>query len=89
MQLPAEVTADLVRRLHRIEGQVRGIAQMLEDGRECRDVVAQVSAVAHAVDRVGFKLLFTGLHSCAADPDQAASDGFDLAEVERLFLKLA
>jgi hypothetical protein len=38
---------------------------------------------------VGFKLLATGLSTCVADPERAKSSGFDLAEVERLFLKLA
>ncbi len=44
MKLPVEVTDELVRRLRRVEGQVRGIQQMLGDGRECRDIVTQVSA---------------------------------------------
>ena len=43
MQLPDETIDDLTRRLRRIEGQVRGIQQMLTESRECRDIVAQVS----------------------------------------------
>ena len=89
MQLPNEVHDDLTRRLRRIEGQVRGIQQMLTDGRECRDVVAQVSAASKALDQVGFKLLATGLSSCIANPEKAEASGFSLDEVERLFLKLA
>lgn len=89
MQLPDDTIDDLTRRLRRIEGQVRGIQQMLTESRECRDIVAQVSAASKALDQVGFKLLATGLSNCLADPVEAAKNGFDLAEVEKLFLKLA
>ena len=89
MQLPDEVASDLDRRLRRIEGQVRGVRQMLSGGRECRDVVAQVSAATRALEQVGFRLLVTGLTACLDDPDMAAENGFDLDEVEKLFRKLA
>ncbi|MFM8531118.1 MAG: metal-sensitive transcriptional regulator [Ilumatobacteraceae bacterium] len=89
MQLPENVVTELTKRLRRVEGQVRGIQQMLAEGRECRDVVAQVSAASKALDQVGFKLLAAGLSKCLADPAEAAANGFDLAEVEQLFLKLA
>lgn len=89
MKLPQDVTDDLTKRLRRIEGQVRGIQQMLDENRECRDVVAQVSAASKALDQVGFKLLATGLSHCLANPKRAAANGFDLDEVEKLFMKLA
>jgi DNA-binding FrmR family transcriptional regulator len=89
MQLDDDTLTDLRKRLRRIEGQVRGIQQMLEDGRECRDIVTQVSAAGRALDQVGFKLLVTGMAHCLADPAAAAANGFDLAEVEQLFLKLS
>lgn len=89
MQLPETTTADLLRRLARIEGQVRGVQAMLRDGRECREVVAQLSAAGKALDQVGFKMLATGLAECIANPKSAEDAGFDLVEVERLFLKLA
>lgn len=89
MKLPEDVSTDLAKRLRRIEGQVRGIQQMLTENRECRDVVAQVSAASKALDQVGFKLLATGLSHCLANPKEAAANGFDLEEVEKLFMKLA
>ena len=89
MQLPDESIDDLTRRLRRVEGQVRGIQQMLAEKRECRDIVAQVSAASKALDQVGFKLLATGLSHCLANPKQAKANGFDLEEVEKLFMKLA
>ncbi len=89
MELPEDVTADLLRRLARAEGQVRGVQAMIREGRECRDVIAQLSAARKALDQAGFKLLAAGLTECLSNPDQAAEAGFDLAEVEKLFLKLS
>ena len=89
MQLPDVVTDDLVRRLRRIEGQVRGLQQMLADGRECRDIITQVSAASRAVDQVGFRLLAAGMATCLQDESAAPEAGCDLEEVEKLFLKLA
>lgn len=79
---PADVTS-VVRRLRRAEGQIAGVIKMLEDGRECRDVVVQVAAVSRALDKAGFAIIAAGLRRCLADP---ASDP---AELERLFLSLA
>jgi DNA-binding FrmR family transcriptional regulator len=62
---------------------------MLAESRECRDVVTQVSAASKALDQVGFKLLATGLSHCLANPKEAAANGFNLDEVEKLFMKLA
>ena len=62
---------------------------MLRDGRECREIVAQLSAAGKALDQVGFKMLATGMAACLTHPELADESGFDLAEVERLFLKLA
>jgi DNA-binding FrmR family transcriptional regulator len=89
MELPEATQADLLRRLARIEGQVRGVQAMLRDNRECREIVAQISAAGKALDQVGFKLLVAGMSTCLADPAKAAEHGFDQDEVERLFLKLA
>jgi DNA-binding FrmR family transcriptional regulator len=89
MQLPDDITTDLLRRLARIEGQVRGVQAMLRDGRECREIVAQLSAVGKGIDQVGFKMLATGMATCLATPEVAKDCGLDLKEVERLFLKLA
>jgi DNA-binding FrmR family transcriptional regulator len=88
MQLDDDVKTDLQRRLRRIEGQVRGIQKMLDEDRECRDVVTQLAAVTKAVEQVGFKMLASGLVTCLQDPDGAAAQGYPVEEVERLFLKL-
>lgn len=89
MNLDPEVLDSLTKRLARIEGQVRAVRSMLEEGRECREVITQISAASTALDQVGFRLLSSGLQHCLTDPKQAKRDGFDLEEVEKLFLKLA
>ncbi len=62
---------------------------MLEEGRECRDVVAQLSAATKALEQAGFKLVASGLMYCLEHPEDAAADGYALAEVQRMFMKLA
>ncbi len=62
---------------------------MLDEERECRDVVTQIAAAAKALEQVGFRLLASGLTSCLQAPEQSEAEGYSVAEVERLFLKLA
>jgi CsoR family transcriptional regulator, copper-sensing transcriptional repressor len=57
-------TAALSKRLHRIEGQIRGIGRMIEDDRYCVDILTQVSAVQSALDALARKLLEHHLHGC-------------------------
>ena len=88
MQIPDDVIEDLRKRLRRVEGQVRGIEGMLVEGRECRDVVTQLSAATKALEQVGFRLVAAGLTYCLEHPDEAADSGYSLDEVQRLFTKL-
>lgn len=89
MDLPEQTIDDLLKRLRRVEGQLRGIQQMLVDGRECRDVVTQISAASKALDQAGFKLVASGLTYCLSNPEQAAEEGYDIDDVQRMFMKLA
>jgi DNA-binding FrmR family transcriptional regulator len=62
-------TADkdaLIRRLHRIEGQVRGIERMIEEDRYCVDVLTQISAVTTALDSLAFVILDDHVNHCVA-----------------------
>jgi DNA-binding FrmR family transcriptional regulator len=88
MELPDETVSDLLRRLRRVEGQVRGIQTMLTEERECADVVTQIAAAAKALEQVGFKLVASGLTYCLAHPDEAAEAGYDLDRVEKMFMKI-
>jgi DNA-binding FrmR family transcriptional regulator len=60
----AAETAALSMRLHRIEGQIRGIARMIEGDRYCVDILTQVAAVQSALDALARKLLEHHLHGC-------------------------
>ncbi|MEA2901686.1 MAG: CsoR family transcriptional regulator, copper-sensing transcriptional repressor [Actinomycetota bacterium] len=58
---------DLLKRLRRVEGQVRGLQQMVEDGRYCIDVLTQISAATKALQSVAMGLLDDHLRHCVAD----------------------
>ena len=64
---------DIATRLRRIEGQVRGIQRMLEDGRECEDMLTQTMAIRSAIDYVGARLMEYHLDRCLLE-------GFDCDE---------
>jgi len=81
MKFPEEVSADVFKRLRRLEGQIRGLQRMITQGEECRDIVTQLAATQGALDRIGFKLIAAAL----TNPD----GGADVDELERLFLKLS
>ncbi len=89
MQLPDEVVKDLRLRLKRAGGQVQAVETMLAEGRECRDIVTQLSAAIKALEQVGFRLVASGLTYCLENPEEAAESGYPLDEVQRLFTKLA
>ena len=63
-ELEAPAQRRLVNRLRRIEGQARGIERMLEERRDCREVVQQVAALRSAVDRLGHELVIANLRAC-------------------------
>jgi DNA-binding FrmR family transcriptional regulator len=88
MEIPNDVIDDIRRRLHRVSGQLAGIERMLDDGRECKDVVTQISAATRALEQAGFKLVASGLTYCLAHPDEAEAAGYPLDVVEKMFLKL-
>ncbi|MFN2470553.1 MAG: metal-sensitive transcriptional regulator [Gaiellaceae bacterium] len=57
----------LVKRLHRIEGQVRGIERMVEEDRYCIDILTQVGAVKTAIESLAFEVLHDHVNHCVAD----------------------
>ncbi len=58
--------ASLVKRLHRIEGQVRGIERMIEEDRYCIDVLTQIAAVDTALESLAYKILDEHVNHCVA-----------------------
>ena len=57
----------LVKRLHRIEGQVRGIERMVEDERYCIDILTQIGAVSTALESLAFQILDAHVNHCVTD----------------------
>lgn len=82
--------ADLQRRLRRIEGQVRGIAQMVDDDRYCIDVLTQIAAATRGLQKVAVGILDDHLRHCVAEAARAGDDVSDekiteaMASIERL-----
>ena len=62
----AENKEALVKRLHRIEGQVRGIERMVEEDRYCIDILTQLGAVTTALESVAFRILDDHVQHCVA-----------------------
>jgi CsoR family transcriptional regulator, copper-sensing transcriptional repressor len=66
-----------LKRLRRVEGQVRGIARMIEDDKYCIDVLTQVSAATKALEAVALGLLDEHLRHCVTE---AVAEGGDVAD---------
>lgn len=85
MELEDDARAPIERRLKRARGQLTGILTMLEEGRDCGDIVTQLAAVSRALDKAGLVLITAGLEQCMIAGESAAGDR---ARLERLFLSL-
>ncbi len=80
---------DVLTRLRRVQGQVNGIIAMIEDGRDCGDVVTQMAAVSRALDRAGFKIISSALQQCAQAEGRGEKLPMTPDQLEKLFLALA
>ena len=74
----------LVKRLHRIEGQVRGIEKMVEDDRYCIDVLTQIAAVNTALESLAFKILDEHVRHCVAGALASGDEADARAKTEEL-----
>ena len=83
----------LIKRLHRIEGQVRGIERMVEHDRYCIDILTQISAANTALEALAFKILDDHVNHCVADAlaagDSAAAEqkGQELLDAVQRFAR--
>ena len=83
----------LIKRLHRIEGQVRGIERMVSSDRYCIDILTQVAAVSTALDSLGFQILDEHVKHCVAgalasgDETEAQAKATELLEAVHRFAK--
>jgi CsoR family transcriptional regulator, copper-sensing transcriptional repressor len=83
----------LVKRLHRIEGQVRGIERMLDEDRYCIDVLTQIGAVSTALESLAFEILDGHVNHCVAgalssgDPEVAEEKSKELLAAVHRFAR--
>ena len=87
MELDPTVMTSVINRIKRAQGQLAGVLRLLEEGRDCEDVVTQLAAVSKALDRAGFAIVASGLQQCLAEGDGV--DSVDVKKMEKLFLSLA
>ncbi|GFH34571.1 metal-sensitive transcriptional regulator [Streptomyces pacificus] len=88
----AELKA-VLNRLRRAQGQISGVIRMIEEGRDCEEVVTQLAAASRALDRAGFAIIATGLQQCLTGIEDGRGSVEDRDEMrsrlEKLFLSLA
>lgn len=88
----AELKA-VLNRLRRAQGQISGVIRMIEEGRDCEEVVTQLAAASRALDRAGFAIIATGLQQCLTEVENGSRTPEDRDEMrgrlEKLFLSLA
>lgn len=85
VQLDTTELTPVVNRLKRAQGQLAAVTRMLEEGRDCKDIVTQLAAVSKALDRAGFAIIASGLEQCIVQEDAS----LDRKDLEKLFLSLA
>ncbi len=86
MQVDLETVGPVVNRLKRAQGQLAGVLRMLEEERDCADVVTQLAAVSRALDKAGFALIAAGLEQCLRAGDEGV---VDREKLEKVFMSLA
>ncbi|MGW7730820.1 metal-sensitive transcriptional regulator [Streptomyces canus] len=93
LQFEGDELKSVLNRLRRAQGQISGVIKMIEEGRDCENVVTQLAAASRALDRAGFAIIATGLQQCLTDPEGNRVDGETTeqmkARLEKLFLSLA
>lgn len=90
MELDPLELKPVINRLKRAQGQLGAVIRMIEEGKDCADVITQLSAASKAMDRAGFSIIATGLQSCIqAEARGEASGELDREKLEKLFLSLA
>ena len=83
----------LIKRLHRIEGQVRGLERMVEEDRYCIDVLTQIAAVTTALESLAFRILDDHVNRCVStslasgDPEAAAAKSRELLDAVHRFAR--
>lgn len=85
MEIPREDLDSVKNRLSRAQGQIGGIIKMVDEGRECTDVLTQLAAAQAAISRAAFSLIASGIANCTQDEAGLK----DRAKLEKAFLSLS
>jgi DNA-binding FrmR family transcriptional regulator len=88
MKFPPDASDEVLNRLRRAEGQVRGVQRLIEEGADCKAVITQLTAAQAALHRAGLRLMAAGMRYCLANPEDAEADGMTAEQMEELFLTL-
>jgi DNA-binding FrmR family transcriptional regulator len=75
-----EYDKNVINRLKRIEGQIKGVLGMIEQGKDCRDVVTQLSAARTAIDRTMGVIVSTNLEQCVRESVEKGEDTKNLVK---------
>jgi DNA-binding FrmR family transcriptional regulator len=89
MDLPTDDRDEIIKRLRRVEGQLRGIQAMVEEGRDCNDVLTQFAAAHKAMSKAGFRFFAATMEQCRIHPELADSKGYTADRMEEMFLRLS
>ena len=76
-------------RLKRVEGQIRGLQRLIDEDKDCTEVVYQLSAARKALDKVGFIILTHKMQDCLKEKAGSADSEKAMEEAMKLFLTLS
>ena len=86
VHLQPEDMEPVIKRLRRAQGQLAGVLNMIDEDRDCGDVVTQLAAVSKAIDRAGFTMIAAGLQQCIrSDEDETDAR----VRLEKMFMSLS
>ena|SRR5579863_9047001 len=88
LNLDAATTAKLLARLHRVEGQVRGISRMIEERRDCHTIAQQMGAAKSALERATVQLMTASFVQCLRPNGRRGPDQHELARLAATFTKI-
>jgi len=72
--MPYHYNDDMKKRLRRLEGQVRGVLRLMEEQKNCKDVISQLSAVRNAADKAIAQIVAENLQQCILEEQAAGGD---------------
>ncbi|MBM4428761.1 MAG: metal-sensitive transcriptional regulator [Chloroflexi bacterium] len=87
MPLTEDVQQEIMARLRRIEGQARGVQRMVENGRDCAEIISQLASIRAALYSASVLLLKNYARECAVRPSEYAADDRPLEDLVELMLR--